>query len=52
MVTLGSEPVSSVTPLNHAKVGCGAPLAVQMRTISDPIFTLAVVGSAGTVDKI
>ena len=52
MVTLGSGPVSSVTPLNHAKVNSGAPLAVQVRTISNPIFTLAVVGSVGTVDKI
>ena len=52
MVTLGSEAVSSVTPLNQAKVGSGAPLAVQVRTISNPIFTLAAVGLVGTVDKI
>ena len=52
MATLGSEAVSSVTPLNQVKVGSGAPLAVQLRTISNPIFTLAVVGSVGIVDKI
>ena len=30
MVTNVSEPVSSVSPLNQAKVGSGAPLAVQV----------------------